>query len=132
LSAYRFEHRSQGWGSQHQGFRHVCSDGSSGSCSSTHPVPFTSLANFFPLQTTFITTPLTLLFYPESYHHRKRIEIAQQNGSKIFASHLSSQSSEKSSFLVVLSQLEHLPSVMVRIPHSSSNSSSFFFLLKKC
>ncbi|PLW49197.1 hypothetical protein PCASD_03010 [Puccinia coronata f. sp. avenae] len=62
--------------------------------------------------TTFITTPLTLLFYPESYHHRKRIEIAQQNGSKIFASHLSSQSSEKSSFLVVLSQLEHLPSVM--------------------
>jgi len=62
--------------------------------------------------TTFLTTPLTLLFYPESYHHRKRIEIAQQNGSKIFASHLSSQSTEKSSFLVVLSQLEHLPSVM--------------------
>ncbi|WAQ83668.1 hypothetical protein PtA15_4A116 [Puccinia triticina] len=62
--------------------------------------------------TTFVTTPLTLLFYPESYHHRKRIEIAQQNGSKIFASQLSAHASEKSSFLVVLSQLEHLPSVM--------------------
>ncbi|KAA1072856.1 K(+)/H(+) antiporter [Puccinia graminis f. sp. tritici] len=62
--------------------------------------------------TTFVTTPLTLLFYPESYHNRKRIEIAQQNGSKIFASQFPAHPTEKSSFLVVLSQLEHLPSVM--------------------
>ncbi|KAH9467505.1 hypothetical protein MJO28_005933 [Puccinia striiformis f. sp. tritici] len=62
--------------------------------------------------TTFITTPLTLLFYPETYHNRRRIELAQQNGSKTFASHSSAHASQKSSFLVVLSQLEHVPSVM--------------------
>ncbi|OAV99184.1 hypothetical protein PTTG_00007 [Puccinia triticina 1-1 BBBD Race 1] len=59
--------------------------------------------------TTFVTTPLTLLFYPESYHHRKRIEIAQQNGSKIFASQLSAHASEKSSFLVSFIKLLQQP-----------------------
>lgn len=60
--------------------------------------------------TTFATTPLTLLFYPESYHHRRNLGDTSRHGSRFFIP--SSPHAPKSSFLVVLNQFEHLPSVM--------------------
>lgn len=62
--------------------------------------------------TTFVTTPLTLLFYPESHHHRNRLAITPQNASRTFISQSPLSPPQKSSFLVILNQLENLPSVM--------------------
>ncbi|CAH7683695.1 Sodium/hydrogen exchanger family-domain-containing protein [Phakopsora pachyrhizi] len=64
--------------------------------------------------TTFITTPLCLLFYPESYRVQKARRLDKMGGdSPKIGSDLRSDC--RSEFLVVLSQLEHLPSVMAFI-----------------
>ncbi|CAH7668764.1 Sodium/hydrogen exchanger family-domain-containing protein [Phakopsora pachyrhizi] len=61
--------------------------------------------------TTFITTPLCLAFYPESYRIQKAKK-SQKAGDYGTGKNHDLEDDRRSEFMVVLSQLEHLPIIM--------------------
>ena len=85
------------------------------------------------LVTTFVTTPLTLFFYPESYRKEKEARLLAEKGgdghdgeAEKLGNHARAQEGFRRRFVVVLERLESLPSMMsfVRLLGPSSSTSA--------
>ena len=71
---------------------------------------------------TFITTPLTLLFYPPQYHSRQSSRHLAESGTAA----ISSDDETKTRFALVLDKIEQLPAAMTisQLLHSRNDASS--------